>query len=890
VEQSKIIICPKCQKKLRVPSDHGLLSVRCPICENRFYWDNAKGIITADYKPVRRNFPHKVVVAVLVLFSAIGLFVYLNQKSPKPISSKPRQPKWVIVSYADLLDSQAIIRTGQELKSALGNPHSKGAVQPFVDRYSFLLQHTLEIISGSDQRPYNSVIEEYPLGSAQPAWVSILRGGRINITTDGKDHVRVFLLGDDGEKSYEDNYSLIRHCLNALAPTDGSNLGVDVFAYKNDYASSELRLNLAPYTVVATAFPPKGVPVDLAGLSDFFDKTPEIEGAQLDRSKGLMLYGKFGAKQTLAGANLSLSDFAVAYRAVFHAGDNEAFISLDPHRDPAKVTVNFGGFLEDTRIGCVVLEADKRFKTITSGLDPNTLNDLRKYTRRHVPSFLSVAEQDLLDSSFLAHGKWVGTRFWFYPDSVNVESDLSYQYALITNPQFLADAERSRDDFASPEEFERKKNATLSPSIRKNIDHLNQNYAQYANAFGELRELTTVARLMGICSWLYKANPRWLDLDALLSVELPPLLTAREKTQLIAACIVSYSKADEMNADYVIKNSTVTYLSPVLDKRVSDYFGSPTNLAKYLCLKNGKKEEDHRAYEADALRLFNAHRNSKVKDIILTKGDVEALASYSAHALDVQKATAAKALESNMKADKEALEKLQAKIEQIKRSISSASSVSSHDALVDQHNELVSQYKSIRYRYNQAVSRYNSLDIGGPCIIEISGGINLEPRNFRIKTPKTSAKLQGFREIVDKIGTDWRSINGSGKWIKNGIETGGTEAKQKVPKLEWTQKKETVSGSSTSRHFQADSEHQYWSSIDSQTGSWRDCRKIDRESYQERVYEAESKKLQIAEFHSGRLVDSITGEMNNTGRIIFRKSGRKDIGKPQEPPIWFLGN
>ena len=548
------------------------------------------------------------------------------------------------------------------------------------------------------------------------------------------------------------------------------------------------------------------------------------------------------------------------------------------------------GSLEDTRIGHVVLEADKRFKTITSGLDPNNLNDLRKYTRRHVPSFLSVAEQDLLDSSFISHGKWVGTRFWFYPDSVNVESDLSYQYALITNPQFMADAERSRDDFASPEEFEKKKNATLSPSIRRNIDHLNQNYAQYANAFGELRELTTVARLMGICSWLYKANPRWLDLDALLSVELPPLLTAREKTQLISACIVSYSKTDGMNADYVAKNSTVTYLSPVLDKKVSDFFGSPTNLAKYLSLKNGNKEENHRAYESDALQLFKAHRNSQVKDIIRTKGDIEALASYSADALDVQKPSAARTLESNMKVDVEALEKLKAAIEQIERSISSASSASSHNALVDQHNQLVSQYNSVRDRYNQTVSRHKSLDIKSSSIIRISGGINLEPRNFKIKTPKTSAKLQGFRVIFDKIGTDWRSINGSGKWIKNGIETGRTEVKQKVPKLEWTQKKETASGSSTNRHFQADSEHQYWSAIDSQTGSWRDCRKIDGESYQERVYDPKSKKFQIAEFHSGRLVDSITGEMDNTGRIIFRKSERKDILKPQEPPIWFSGN
>ena len=77
---------------------------------------------------------------------------------------------------------------------------------------------------------------------------------------------------------------------------------------------------------------------------------------------------------------------------------------------------------------------------------------------------------------------------------------------MITNPRFTADAERSRDDFASPEEFERKKRNTLSPSIRENIDDLNRNYVQYAQAFPEISELTTVARLMGLCSWLFKAT------------------------------------------------------------------------------------------------------------------------------------------------------------------------------------------------------------------------------------------------------------------------------------------------------------------------------------------------------------------------------------------------
>ena len=73
-----------------------------------------------------------------------------------------------------------------------------------------------------------------------------------------------------------------------------------------------------------------------------------------------MLFANPDQRDTLAGEPVSLADLAVAYRAVFHAGDNDAFISLDPNADPALASVNFGGHLEDTRIGAAILAADRR--------------------------------------------------------------------------------------------------------------------------------------------------------------------------------------------------------------------------------------------------------------------------------------------------------------------------------------------------------------------------------------------------------------------------------------------------------------------------------------------------------------------------------------------------
>jgi len=833
-------------------------------------------------KPAKKKLLHAILASFFIVSILVGLYVILSKKDSKPtVFTKP----WITISYADLIDPRTIIRTGQSLKSALLDPSLRGAVQSFVDPYSYLLQYSIEMLSGVDRIPHGNIVDHYPIGSTQPAWVAILRGGRIHITTDNRDHARVFLLGEDPQKEYLGQYSVIRHCLNALVPTDGSNLNIEVFTYKNNYNTSELMLNPNPYNVSASSFPSNKIPPDLSGLKDFFDLGPEIQGAQLDHTKGLVLYGKSGPKQTLAGANISLSDFAVAYRATFHAGDNEAFISLDPNNDPTKATVNFGGFLQDTRIGSVVLEADKRFKTITCGLDPNSFKDLRRYSREHVPSYMSVAERDLLDQRFLTHGKWIGTRFWFYPDSVGIESDLDYQFALITKPQFTADAERSKEDFGSPEEFEKKKNTTLSPSIRKNINHVNQNYTKYANAFKEIEELSTVARFMGLCSWLYKARPQRLDLDTLLAVELPPLVTERERTQLIAASFISFLKSEDMNEDYVIKNAGVIYLSPILEKAVGEYFKNPTNVAKYLCLKHGVDENNHSAYASDSLRLFNEYRSNKVRDIIDSKEALKALATYSAQSVSI----AEPAIIKSIKSDKETLDKLESEIKKISHKINNANRTE-YNQLVDEHNELVNRHEIIRRRLNQNIEKLKKLDPQSPSVIEIGGGINLEPRNFKIRATQSSPKIREFKEIIDKVSTEWRSIAGAGRWISSKAGAGVTEITNKLPKRKWALEKETTSGNSKYRFTSDDPDHKYWSAVDSQNGSWRDCFKIDTETYRERTYDPESKKLQVAEFRSRVLRHKIVGQMESTGRIVFQRLERKVILNPQEPPVWFPKN
>ena len=904
MNKHEIIKCPNCEQLLRVPPGLGKLKVTCPRCSYTFDWYSKSRIISKITKPIKSL--DRIIlqdIAIVAGIIILGLIVYksiVKKETPpvilrhsRPISEEPKHliksTKWTSISYSDSLDKNAIIRTGQTLESALGDPNLKGVVQPFVDKYSFLLQYSIEMIYGPDLVPHINVIKHYKIDSKQPAWVGILRGGRISIFADNKNHVRVFLIGYDPRKAYESNYSIIRHCLNGLLPNDGTNLTVEVFAYRNDYGNSEFQLNRKPYIFEASNFPSpvNSVPLDLIGLSDFFKRNGQLEGAKLDRKNGLILYAKKSSNQTIAGHNISLADFAVAYRAIFHAGDNKAFISLDPHKDPTKVTVNFGGFLEDTRIGAVVLESDKRFKTITSGLDPNSFRDLRRPTRQFIPSFMTSCERNLVSKHFTGKNKWIGTRFWFYPDSVEIESDFTYEYAKITKPEFKADAERSKDDFLSLEEFEKKKKATLSPGIWENIEHLNNNYSKYKRVYPEIEELTCVARLMGICSWLQRANPTWLDLDALLSVELPPFQTDREKTQLLAISHVAYLQSEGVDEDYVKNNSRVIYLSWILNKTVKEYFLNSSNIAKYLCYKNNIEEDNYDIYRSESKHLMSTYSNKKVREMIKTEKDLKALMVYASRKIEFTAPPAAKKYGYEIESDKRKLERIEREINTIKSKMYNASPAV-YNSYVVEHNQLVEQYEIIGTSLNRKIAIYNQFDVQSPCIMGISGGINLEPEHFKIKANSKSIELKKFKNIANKTELDWRLINSSEKWIRSRAKIGGSSYKNSLPKNNWISKSVSKSNGTMYEHIKTDKQQDYWISTNIENSSWRDLLKLEDSSYRERMFDSPQNNLHIAEFESGKLKDYIIGNKVNDDKITFSRPSKRSLLKPEEPPVWWV--
>ena len=894
-------VCQKCGVQLQLSDSVATGSmVRCPSCKQIFYPIISGQPTQANRKKSGKYFGIVIAGLVLLAIGSLASWVlgtkpnnYASTSTAPTINSYPTQPthhspRWIRANYRGIVNFGQLTQAGETISATVAegvkDRFQRGQLQPFLDKFSSLLPQALETAGGgSNNLPRTSVIDELPAES-QPAWAALLKGGRIVVTDDGDGAASVFALGNDAKQAYDSSYSVVRHILAALLPSGGQPLKVRVFAYQNDYANCELKLCLDPFELEATNFPtPTGkTPLDLDSLREFFSQGAELAGGSIDSKNNLVLVGKKGAKQTLASEPVGLGDLAVAYRAVFHAGDNQAFISLDPHRNPTMVNVNFGGFLEDTRIGSVVLESDKRFKTITSGLDPTSFIDLRNDIRASVPDFASVGERDLAMPD-IGHKGWQGTRFWYYPDSVEIQASLDYRQGAIAKAQFTADAERSRDDFGSSAAFDQAKKSQLSPSIRMNIDDLNRNYSTYASIFPELKELSAVARLMGVCIWLQKANISQLDLDELLSVELPAIQTPREKRQLVSAAKIESEKSQSITLSEAESRAVVRYLTPVLDKTVSDAFPKDEILAEYLAVANGDDEKNFRAYLNQAQLFRQLHGAENVSEIISNKTSLEAFASAASDTIDAPAPPEIAELSAKLDLEKAEVKRLKAKLQEIK-TIMNSGSVDVYNEYVDVYNQLVEQVDAAVDRYNYDVDLVNSKSTTALHILEISGGIGLEPDKFKLKLLNSSPELEQTKRAAEMAETT-ATIQGA-EWVRS-KPSNSSAPKQKLQlRRSWiaAENHQTASTRLTSASA-GDAEH-YWRAAASDSGNWHD-QTVGSKKATERYYDAASRTLQVAEFEDGKLKDCIVGKYDGQASIVFEKSSRQDIAIPQQPPTWW---
>lgn len=628
----------------------------------------------------------------------------------------------------------------------------------------------------------------------------------------------------------------------------------------------ELRLNTEPYTLTATSLgPPSGKkPVDLQVLDAFFKEENELAGARIDPDDGLVLVGRRAGKPTLAGNPASLADLAVAYRAVFHAGHNNAFVSLDPSPDPKHVRVNFGGLLEDTLLGSVVLQSDMRFKTLSSGLDPLTHGDLRATVRGRVPRFLTVAERDLAMQVAEKRG-WQGTRFWFYPDAVQIQSDLAGRIAYVEMARFTADAERSRADFSTPGAFDAFKKSELSPSIRANISDLNARYEDYAAVFPELRELTTVARLMAICSWLREVQLTEMDLDGLLAVDLPAWSTPRERPQLLTISILSYADGGAAPAAAVSAYTAVRRIDHLLNQPVNKVFATPKSISAFL-----------RATGAEAGEAATV--GGLCRDYVRTREHVRTFAELVAGGMTAAAPGPMSGFERELGRTRTRIDEMRQELDELRRIM--ATSIATHNQHLDRYNALVRDYNAELNQHNRLARSANNVRFVVRTVTTIEGGIDLSPKSFKMLRRAASPELDLVRAAMPGIGLGgWtRSPKPSGHRLSPGVPLS----------WRWNLAKEGDRASGATSGVDG-AGNKFW--LAKAASNWRERVVFSQNRAKERVYDSGLKQMRIANYSNGKPSAYLVAQRDTSGRIIFkRRDAASLIPLDAAAPRWHSAN
>lgn len=499
--------------------------------------------------------------AVLLALAAVGLASLAVFAAAQPAPSSG----WVTIEYGELVDGRALSHSGEPVAEILralgGRPVPAGderredrlhhaLLEPLLEPFAFVLADAIDASGPAPERPWIEVGALWHEGERQPAWVELLRARALVVESDGLGRLRVFapLPAAEGgassppdseeasRRAFEHAWPVLRHVLAAerrrLTPAAGPAPVLDVearaFVHEPERTRFRLATTAARMRVDSTA--PKGSrpPLDLAALAAFLERGLQIEGGRIEPSGELKLFGSEAAtRPTLLGRPIDLTDLAIAYRAVFHGGLAEPYMSLDKGRAPQIATVNYGGRLRDTALGYVSLLCDIRFKTFSLGIDALGDQDVRERLRAEVPEFKSHLERLSADP----RSKGIGgqqTRLWFYPDRVDLTLSEEADAMLIRRARMAASSERVSEGAAARED---------PPWTVDTVGAINRDYERLARFFPELGELDHAARLLSTFAWLKAAEQDGLvlpDLDSLLAVELPSIPTPREYPQLLA--------------------------------------------------------------------------------------------------------------------------------------------------------------------------------------------------------------------------------------------------------------------------------------------------------------------------------------------------------------------
>jgi hypothetical protein len=516
----------------------------------------------------------------LVLLASAG---WAATKGP----AKSQAAAWLRVEYGSLVDSRRLTHSGETVGAILarlggrarppdGDRSQDGLdhrlLDPVLEPYAFVLPDALDSIDPPHDPPFVDIGGLWDPGGDEPAWVELCRARRFLVESDGEGHLRVFLpspeleaLPFDDALPKLDPQSVSQGAWRAAWPSlrfvlaaerrrlakGGANpppLEVAVHAYRHLLSRSAVVVAGSAWSTRVTstaAGEGSAPPLDLGALRSIVERGQTIEGARLEpdgRLRWLARDTDPDEKVSFSGRPPSLSDLAVAYRAVFHGGYGEPYMSLDRGPAPHVAEVNYGGRLRDTALGKVSLLSDVRFKTLSVGIDLlGEGKDARPAVRQSLGDFKTHLERFASDP---AAGAVLNqqTRFWFYPDDVDVTLSGDGDVLAFRRVRMAAASERVEDASAKQ----------ADPAwTRAMISYLNERHGELTRVFPEIAALDESVRYLALFTWLKSARERGLpvpDLDVLLDETLPATPTPRRFPYLLSYDVLPPS-GSEGNVD-----------------------------------------------------------------------------------------------------------------------------------------------------------------------------------------------------------------------------------------------------------------------------------------------------------------------------------------------------
>ncbi len=747
------IRCPQCNTRLQIPATKRRVRISCPRCETVFYHNASRGFVFGRSA--------LALVALLAIAAVLVAWMYkgeqiLNGAALTSSADGWIPSNWVTINYGGLVDTAVFTHGNKTIGTVVSEIPSysedyQGVVQPYLEPYSILCNDVVMSLNGPDTLPLVNITNHYPVGSEQPAWVALFREGQYQLYYN-QSKIRLFVPGTDAKESFDLNQPVIRLAINDVINSKHTQIdSIEVYVFLNKYGKTELRLNTTPtsFAVEDLELEPKRKSIDLAAIKRFLDEGVRLEAVEVDPANDLYFYGRKANDQTLAGKRVSLADLAVVYRSVFHYGNNPPYVSLDRHEDNRYAKVNFGGHLENTHAGSVILEADKLFKTLSTGLDPNTHRLVKDRITQYVPDFLTQDERLLIGHTDSSH---TFIRYWFYPDSISTVSDGSI--GAVARNQFWADVERMD------------KPTDVNPAVRSAISHLNHNFAQYERAFRTFRELSTLGRIMSLVNWLrgMRINEK-VELEELLSVKIPGFSTPKKTKKMLAVTGAAFPELSRPDAEGIRVSSKVYYISDLLDKCLPDdsdrqYLAVADEYSKQLDL------EELNSVEYQKMKSRADNYDNKIGSYDRKLDSLKQLIEEGEKSLDLRDSNA----------------------------------VAQQNRLTDEYNRLAARWQLQAARYQSDIDDYNELKISSNFIASVGGGVDLRPTGIRqITFSGKDPEIVELNSVKGRLKATG-GIARSGDWIRSATGTGGALLNL-IPVASWSLAKSTPNSSDGSLKY-----------------------------------------------------------------------------------------